>query len=161
MHDKDKITKEYFFSLLDTIVKEAEKTFKVFPFEKKETRSKNNDNGQLQYCETVFAIKSKTKFINFWFTLSNTENKPYSVTISIGDNTDNDYGFNIKDYLSHNNINFDKSLFFRWLDNYEDSFDIAKKLISEILNLIQTKDFNTLLQTDFKPNIPIDYSPYK
>ena len=161
MNNNNKVTEEYFTSLLENISSEAEKTFTMFDFIKKEIRSKINNIGQVEFCELIFIIKAKTKFINFWFVLSSADNKPYSVNVSLGDNKDDQYSFNLKDFLSFNNAEINNQLFFHWLKNYEDSLDLSKNLFSEILKLTHTPEFDKILNTDFKPKIPKDYSPYK
>lgn len=155
------VTKEYFTGLLKDIESKAIEYFPSFETEIFECRVDEGEEGQLYYCDSRVRFKTKEKYINFWFVLTKSENKVFSAKVAFGNNKIEDSGFALTDYLAHRNIDFDRSLLFKWLTNYEDCVKHSEKLFEAIIDLIKTEELHEYLYSDFDISVPIDYSPYK
>jgi len=154
------MNKEYFYNLYAKILQELRLQFEMFLIEEVRYRVDENEDGKLFGIDAIYRLKTDKKYINLWFGISTWKTKPFEIKVSIGDNT-SDYGFPLTDYLAIRPIEFDRSLLFRYLENYEDALTVSKQLFEELKKLIATEEMQRLLYTDYKIDVPRDYSPYK
>jgi len=114
----------------------------------------------------VFHVKifhrSKHLYILFRFSPPSDKKNIIEIIVSIIDN-ESTYGFNLKDYLAlrGNKLEFDRSLFWNELNDYSEAIEISKKMFAELKKLIATEEMQKLLNTDYKIDVPRDWSPYK
>lgn len=153
------MNKESFFRIYEELLSEAKKHFEGFAVGKVK-EDIDEDEGVLYGCSTVINIKADKKYISLWFRNRTANNKPFSTIIAINDNA-SDYGFPLMDYLAMRPIEFDRSLLFSHLEKYEDALMVSKQLFKELKKLIATEEMQKLLFTDYKIDVPRDWSPYK
>jgi len=153
------MNKESFFRIYEELLSGAKKHFEGFTVDKVK-EDIDEDEGVLYGCSMVINIKADKKYISLWFRNRTANNKPFSTIIAINDNA-SDYGFPLADYLAIRPIEFNRSLLFRYLENYEDALTVAKQLFEELKKLIAAEEMQKLLYTDYKIDVPRDYSPYK
>lgn len=153
------MNKEYFLKLYEEVLSEAQMQFKGFEV-KKVKEMIDEENNVFYGCSMILNIKASRKYISLWFSNRTSSNKPFSTTIAIGDNQ-SDYGFALTDYLGFRPVEFDKNLLFHHLENYEDVIEVSKQLFEELKKLIATEEMQKLLYTDYKIDVPRDWSPYK
>jgi hypothetical protein len=152
--------KEYFYNLYAKILQELKLQFNCFLIEEVRYRIDENKDGKLFSIDAIYRLKADKKYINLWFGISTWKTKPFDIKIAIKDNC-SDYGFPLTDYLSFRPVEFNKGLLFSYLKNYEDAIEISKQLFVELKKLIASEEIQKLLYTDYKVDVPRNWSPYK
>ena len=119
-----------------------------------------DQDGNDTRCEARFELVALNKYISIWMVNSLSPNFPFSITIAIGDNK-SDYSFLLTDYLSLRNIVIDRSIIFGSNKNENDLFISCSKFINYLEEILQNEELTKMLFSDYKINVPTDYSPYK
>ncbi len=152
------MTEEYFRNLYDRIFKEMQTQFESYECRLDEFKTFSYDGDTCYYYAT--SLISLQKSISFLFRISIGFPKEFIISVAVEDNNSN-YNFVLTDYLTYRNIEFDRTPFYRHLDNYEDMIEESKKIFVELKKLIITEEMQKLLNTDYKIDVPRDWSPYK
>lgn len=151
--------KEYFIEMYEKISLAMKHQFTEFSMEfvKYEV---DEDNEKLYGVDAVYKLIADKKFINLWFGVSIWKTKPFAIKVAINDNKEeySVYGFPLDDYLTYRDIDFDRSLLFRHLNDYEEMFEVSNKFFQELKKLIATEEMQKLLYTDYKIDVPRDWS---
>jgi len=153
------MNKEHFYKIYSRILTDLKQNFEKFNVEEVEYRVDEEGN-KLFGIDAIFRLMADEKYIHLRLGFSTWKTRPFEVKIAIGDKT-SDYGFPLTDYLAMRPIEFDRSLLFNHLEKYEDAIGISMQLFEELKKLIATDEMQKLLYTDYKIDVPRDYSPYK
>lgn len=151
--------KEYFYTIYEKIFSAMKLQFTTFSIEFVGF-SESEDDKKLYGVDAIYKLKTDKKFINLWYGVSTSKTKPFEIKVAIGDNKGN-YGFPLDDYLTYRNIDFDRRLLFIHLANYEEMLEVSNKFFQELKKLIAIDEMQKLLYTDYKVDVPRDWSPYK
>jgi hypothetical protein len=153
------MTELYFRGLFDKIFKEMQIQFESYDcrFYEFKTFTYNEITTYFYQIKLLFSKKR----MGFLFRLSIGRGGPIEFIISVWIDNNSDYSFVLTDYLAIRPIEFDKTLFYQHIDNYEDMLGVSKKMFKELKKLIATEEMQKLLNTDYEIDVPRDWSPYK
>jgi hypothetical protein len=154
------MNKEQFYNIFDEIFQELKLQFDMFAVEIVQYRAEVNESGEILSVDAIYKLIAERKYINLWLGFSTCTTKSFDIKVAINDNQ-SDYGFALTDYLGFRPVEFNNFLLFSHLEDYNDAIGISKQLFEELNKLIATEEMQKLLNTDYKIDVPRDWSPYK
>lgn len=123
-----------------------------------ENANTHNIEFDLLYGSENIKINFFNKNIQYHFAIYNDELMSIYMYIRVYDNKSN-YHFDYHDYCLHRGIAIDDRKFdSRNLSDYQNLEAAIKDVIEELQTVILTEDMQRILNTDYKPEIPIDWS---
>jgi len=123
-----------------------------------EDASMHNPEFDLFYGAETIKINYVDKNIQYHFAIYNDELISINMYISVNGNKSN-YHFDYHDYCVHHGIAIDDRKFDRRnLSDYQNLEAAIKDIIEELQMVILTDEMQRILNTDYVPEIPIDWS---
>lgn len=107
----------------------------------------------------IIKILYDYKYVNCWITFCNNEYVKVVFRLSICDNFDTNYGFDLYDYFSFKQKRHSKEALLN--DKYliNNSIEnVISTFIDELDKVISDNEIQCILNTNYKPEIPIDWS---
>lgn len=154
--------KEDYILFLEKIINLSKNEFNQYNIRTSEYKEKKRSTGEILGYGVYIYISSSASFMKVkifpFFTIS--ENKIFSIDVEFIIHKSTRV-FSLKDYTAYRNIPFDSSHTINWLDKYEDSIDISLQFFKKLQKILDLEEMQKLLNTDYKIDVPIDYSPYK
>lgn len=126
------------------------------------------NNNRLFCGEVIIKIMFEKKYLNLPISILNNEKKYLCPTVVVHDNM-SEFKFDLRDYLNPRKFNVlhndptilmfrEKILYRKNLVDYKNIDEFNISFFDELDKLIATEDMQRILNTDYKPEVPIDWS---
>lgn len=119
-----------------------------------------NEEGGNKYASCIIKIYFVCKYVNLWFSFSNTKEPLLRISCVFADITDNDYSFSLDDYIGCRKLSANKEvlLYYKRLQDYDSVDLMMMEYYTELNKIIKTEEMQHVLNSNDKINIPRDWS---